>query len=154
MVVDAALGYLGGDLSVVPRLNEACRLDESCSSGSDMYADLCGAEGLRSDLRAHVCSCRHNSTDGWAVRHGNSNLAACRLKIWPSQDLSPGTPSRQYQKRRAHIPPLVLRLLPEGRGLSWPANQPTGRAAYCTQRRIRPSCSGFKFCTPRPATIV
>ena len=113
-----------GDLSVVPPTwtrpdywTRAVPRDLTCMQ------NLCGAEGLRSDLRAHVCSCRHGNTDGWAVRHGNSNLAACRLKIRPSQDLSPGTPSRQRQKRRGQIPLLVLRLLPEERKRRWPANQ-------------------------------
>lgn len=115
--------------------------------------DLCGAEGLRSDLRVHVCSCRHGSMarrmDGQCDT-GIQILPPCRLEFRPSQDLSAGMPSRQHQKRRAHIPPLVLRLLPEGRRRRWLANQSTSPAAYCTKRRIRPSCFGFKFCMPGP----
>lgn len=145
----------GRSVGRAPRLNEACRLDESCPSGSDMYARPLWRRGfeIRSARpRLLVPPWQHGSTDEWAVRHGNSNLAAlqCRLKFRPLQDLSAGMPSRQQQKRRARIPPLVLRLLPEGRRRRWLANQSTSPAAYCTTRRIRPSCFGFKFCMPGP----
>lgn len=45
---------------------------------------LCGAEGLRSDLRAHVCSCRHGSTEGWAVRPVDAGLQVLPPAAWKS----------------------------------------------------------------------
>lgn len=93
--------------------------------------------------------------DGW-MGSATREFKSCRPAGWnfgPHKICQQGMPSRQHQKRRAHIPPLVLRLLPEGRRRSvrrWLANQSTSPAAYCTKRRIRPSCFGFKFCMPGP----
>lgn len=52
---------------------------------ASLHSSLCSAEGLRSDLPARVCSCRAQGlTDGWAVRQGESNLAALRFgKLGP-----------------------------------------------------------------------
>lgn len=82
--------------------------------GLTSLQSLCGAEGLRSDLRAHVCSCRPR-LDGW-MGVATRKFKPCRLRVENSaltRSVSPDTPSRQHQKRSALVPLLVLRLLPE-----------------------------------------
>lgn len=143
-MVEAALGFFGGGGPVGrgPRLSEARRLDESCPSESDMYAEPLSRRGfeIRSACPRLLVPPWFDGRMGGATREFKS----CRLQVENSaltrsvtRHAEPPAPEAPHS-----IPFLVLRLLPEERRL---ANQAISPAAYCTQRRIRPSCSGFKF---------